>query len=59
MGFTIKVVAKSEKGLIKPKKAPHFHAGASKKWCLDPGLNQGHADFQSAALPTELSRHET
>ena len=26
-------------------------------WCLDPGSNQGHADFQSAALPTELSRH--
>lgn len=24
------------------------------KW-LDPGLNWGHTDFQSAALPTELS----
>jgi hypothetical protein len=26
--------------------------------CRDPELNWGHADFQSAALPTELSRHE-
>ncbi len=25
------------------------------KWCPDPESNQGHADFQSAALPTELS----
>ncbi len=27
------------------------------KWCLDPESNQGHEDFQSSALPTELSRH--
>jgi hypothetical protein len=26
-------------------------------WCRDPESNWGHADFQSAALPTELSRH--
>jgi hypothetical protein len=25
------------------------------KWWLDPESNWGHADFQSAALPTELS----
>ena len=25
-------------------------------WCRDPESNWGHADFQSAALPTELSR---
>ena len=25
------------------------------KWCPDADLNHGHADFQSAALPTELS----
>ena len=24
-------------------------------WCPDPELNQGHEDFQSSALPTELS----
>ena len=24
-------------------------------WCPDPELNQGHGDFQSPALPTELS----
>ena len=28
----------------------------SKRWWRDPELNWGHADFQSAALPTELSR---
>jgi hypothetical protein len=27
-----------------------------RKWCLEPESNQRHADFQSAALPTELSR---
>ena len=27
------------------------------KWCLRSELNQRHADFQSAALPTELQRH--
>gem|GEM_PF-5300633 len=26
-----------------------------KEWWLEPGSNQRHADFQSAALPTELS----
>lgn len=26
-------------------------------WCLRLELNQRHADFQSAALPTELQRH--
>ena len=25
-------------------------------WCRDQELNQGHTDFQSVALPTELSR---
>ena len=28
-----------------------------KKWCLRSESNQRHADFQSAALPTELQRH--
>ena len=28
-----------------------------KKWWPDPGSNRGHRDFQSLALPTELSRH--
>ena len=26
------------------------------QWCRDQDLNQGHPDFQSGALPTELSR---
>ena len=25
-------------------------------WCLGPGSNRRHADFQSAPLPTELPR---
>ena len=28
----------------------------ARKWCLRSELNQRHADFQSAALPTELPR---
>ena len=31
--------------------------GREEEWCRDPGLNWGHLDFQSSALPTELSRH--
>ena len=27
-------------------------------WCLRPESNQRHADFQSAALPTELQRRK-
>ena len=27
-------------------------------WCLEPESNQRHKDFQSFALPTELSRHK-
>ena len=26
------------------------------KWCRSPGLNRGHSDFQSDALPAELPR---
>ena len=29
---------------------------ATKKWCRNSELNQGHRDFQSLALPTELLR---
>ena len=35
-----------------PELLPHVDG----KWWRDPELNWGHADFQSAALPTELSR---
>ena len=28
-------------------------------WCRGPESNWGHADFQSAALPTELPRHKS
>ena len=27
------------------------------EWCPETDLNRRHADFQSAALPTELSGH--
>jgi hypothetical protein len=33
------------------------HCNKGEKWCPEPELNQRHADFQSAALPTELSGH--
>ena len=36
----------------KPHKSEVFN-----KWCLDAESNHGHEDFQSSALPTELSRH--
>ena len=28
-------------------------------WCRDQDSNQGHSDFQSDALPTELSRQKS
>ena len=39
-----------------------YHVGvdmesANSTWCLRSESNQRHADFQSAALPTELQRH--
>ena len=36
---------------------PLFGNQVLQKWCRDPESNWGHADFQSAALPAELSRH--
>ena len=34
-----------------------YRMSYTRKWCLRPELNWRHADFQSAALPTELPRH--
>ena len=34
-----------------------YQMSYARKWCLRSELNQRHADFQSAALPTELPRH--
>ena len=34
-----------------------YQMSYTRKWCLRSELNQRHADFQSAALPTELQRH--
>ncbi len=45
--------------LNRAQKIPTRHkASQDQSWWRDPELNRGHADFQSAALPTELSRHE-
>ena len=35
---------------------PAFLVSVSDRECRDPGSNWGHRDFQSRALPTELSR---
>ena len=35
---------------------PHFFWSTIDRECRDPGSNWGHRDFQSRALPTELSR---
>ena len=34
-----------------------YQMSYARKWCLRPESNWRHADFQSAALPTELPRH--
>ena len=34
-----------------------YRMSYTRKWCLRSESNQRHADFQSAALPTELQRH--
>ena len=36
-------------------KRPHIAVRPCCIWCPDAESNHGHADFQSAALPTELS----
>ena len=45
---------------METKKAPNEVLSVCKnsnfRWCQDPDLNWGHGDFQSPALPTELSR---
>ena len=33
-----------------------YRMSYTREWCLRPELNWRHADFQSAALPTELPR---
>ncbi len=37
------------------KQKPSRRLGSLNKWCPDSESNQGHGDFQSPALPTELS----
>ncbi len=40
---------------VSPKAKTRHKAGFLNKWCPDSESNQGHGDFQSPALPTELS----
>ncbi len=35
-----------------------YQMSYTRKWCPGPESNQRHADFQSAALPTELPGHK-
>ena len=52
-------------GAANEARTRHLHLGKvalyqmsyTRKWCPGPESNQRHADFQSAALPTELSGH--
>lgn len=39
----------------KKRKASRNSRGLESKWCPEPESNQRHVDFQSTALPTELS----
>ena len=43
--------------LYRPSESNFFDSWAVEQWCLRSESNQRHADFQSAALPTELQRH--
>ena len=49
---SLQIILSSVTGFNKIKRSG---AGAQDLWCPDPELNQGHVDFQSTALPTELS----
>ena len=41
-------------------KSRHFQTFTPhREWWLIPESNQGHKDFQSSALPTELMSHKT
>ncbi len=44
-------------GTIKEKGAKHESPNPLIYWCRVSESNQGHEDFQSSALPTELTRH--
>ncbi len=43
--------------LFEPKNADKIAKMVIKGWCLEAESNHRHKDFQSFALPTELSRH--
>ncbi len=47
----------ARKPVNRQKRATAQAAAPSFLWCRDPESNWGRQDFQSCALPTELSRH--
>ena len=49
-------LGKGSKEFERPAKKRKENRKKQGKWCLGPESNQRHADFQSAALPTELPR---
>ncbi len=57
--FNIDAVSKVPSSCWGPLSCPlrisTLNEQALKKWCPDSESNQGHGDFQSPALPTELS----
>ena len=52
---TINVPQRPEIYRSQKRKKPRFSARPYEWWCPDSESNQGHGDFQSPALPTELS----
>ena len=46
-------ILQAQYAFTSPKKTAPF--GSGQKWWPDQESNQGHKDFQSSALPTELS----
>ena len=50
------VLSMAPKAPVELEKAPGMALVLSQFECQDPDLNWGHGDFQSPALPTELSR---
>ena len=53
----MKVILQQDvKGQGKKGQMVEVSDGYARKWCLRPESNWRHADFQSAALPTELPR---
>jgi hypothetical protein len=56
VGPSRKMLPLTPMGRDKKRSRKQKAAPSAMQWCRDQDLNQGHSDFQSDALPTELSR---